>query len=244
MRIKVINPNTTLSMTDKIGASARAVASPGTEIVAVSPDMGPVSIEGFYDEAFAAIGVIDEVIKGEAEGFDGYVIACFDDPGLHAAREIAKGPVVGIAEAAMHMATLIGTGFSIISLIERMLPVMDHLVHGYGMQDKCRSIRKTDLEVLQLEDKCSNARDIVVRECRIAVEEDGADSVLLGCAGMTDLMEHVSEQIGAPAIDGVAAAVKMVEGAVSLGLQTSKRHGYAYPQKKIYTGSFERFGPK
>ncbi|GHH02419.1 aspartate/glutamate racemase family protein [Pseudodonghicola xiamenensis] len=244
MRIKVINPNTTLSMTEKIGASARAVAAPGTEIVAVSPQMGPVSIEGFYDEAFAAIGVIDEVLKGEAEGFDGYVIACFGDPGLQAAREIAKGPVIGIAEAAMHMATMIGGGFSIISLIERMLPVMEHLVHGYGMDHHCRSIRKTDLEVLQLEDKCSDARDIVVRECRKAIEEDGADSVLLGCAGMTDLMDYVAQEIGAPAIDGVSAAVKMVEAALSLGLGTSKRHGYAYPLPKPYTGSFSAYSPK
>ena len=96
-------------MTDKIGAAARSVALSSTEIVAVSPSMGPVSIEGHYDEAIAAIGVLDEVRKGEREGFDGYVIACFGDPGLLAAREIANGPVVGIAEAAMHAASLIGT---------------------------------------------------------------------------------------------------------------------------------------
>ena len=85
MRIKVINPNTTQSMTDSIGAAARAAAAPGTEIIAASPAMGPASIEGHYDEAFAAIGVLDEVRKGEAEGVDRYVIACFGDPGLLAA---------------------------------------------------------------------------------------------------------------------------------------------------------------
>jgi allantoin racemase len=90
MRIKVINPNTTQSMTDTIGAAAREAAAPGTEIVATSPAMGPVSIEDHYDEAFSVIGVLDEVRKGEAEGFDGYVIACFGDPGLLAAREVAR----------------------------------------------------------------------------------------------------------------------------------------------------------
>src|SRR5437867_9508252 len=110
MRIKVINPNTTESMTRTIGAAARSVAAPGTEIIAVSPAMGPVSIECHYDEALSTLGVLDEVRKGEADACDGYIIACFGDPGLLAAREIARGPVVGIAEAAMHAASFITTG--------------------------------------------------------------------------------------------------------------------------------------
>ena len=243
MKIKVINPNTTWSMTDKIGAAARAVASPGTEIVAVSPTMGPVSIEGFYDEAFAAVGVIDEVRKGEAEGCDGYVIACFGDPGLAAAREVANGPVVGIAEAAMHAASLIGTGFSIVSMLERSRATMEHLVHAYGMHNRCRSIRMTDIPVLDLEEEGSNAQAIVIAECRRAIEEDHADCVLLGCGGMSDLMKKVTAEIGAPAIDGVSAGVKLVEALAGLGLGTSKRQGYAKPIAKEYTGAFAPFAP-
>ena len=93
MRILVVNPNTTLSMTEKIGRAAQAVAGRGTEIVAVSPSMGPASIEGYYDEAFAVPGVIDEMRKGKAAGYDGYVIACFDDTGVDAARCVARGPL-------------------------------------------------------------------------------------------------------------------------------------------------------
>jgi allantoin racemase len=107
MRILVVNPNTTLSMTRKIAAVARIAASAGTEVATVSPVMGPASIEGYYDEAFAVPGLLEEVRRGEATGFDGYVVACFDDTGLDAARSIARGPVVGIAESAMHIATLI-----------------------------------------------------------------------------------------------------------------------------------------
>ncbi len=243
MKIKVINPNTTWSMTDKIGEAARAVAAPGTEIVAVSPSMGPVSIEGFYDEAFAAVGVLDEVRKGEAEGFDGYVIACFGDPGLNAAREIARGPVIGIAEAAMHAASMTGTGFSIVSTLERSRPMMEHLVHAYGMHHRCRSIRMAEIAVLALEEEGSNAQARVIEECRKAIEEDHADSVLLGCGGMSDLMAKVTREIGAPAIDGVSAGVKMVEALVGLGLGTSKRQGYARPLAKEYTGSFSDFAP-
>lgn len=243
MKIKVINPNTTWSMTEKIGAAARAVASPGTEIVAVSPSMGPVSIEGFHDEAFAAIGVIDEVRKGEAEGCDGYVIACFGDPGLAAAREIASGPVVGIAEAAMHAASLIGTGFSIVSMLERSRMTMEHLVQAYGMEHRCRSIRMTDIPVLGLEEEGSNAQARVIEACRQAIEQDHADCVLLGCGGMSDLMKRVSAEIGAPAIDGVSAGVKLVEALVGLGLGTAKRQGYARPLVKEYTGALAGFAP-
>lgn len=244
MKIKVINPNTTWSMTEKIGAAARAVAAPGTEILAVTPRMGPVSIEGFYDEAFAAIGVIDAVREGEAEGCDGYVIACFGDPGLAAAREVASGPVVGIAEAAMHAASLIGTGFSIVSMLERSRATMEHLVQAYGMHHRCRSIRMTDIPVLDLEEEGSDAQAVVIEACRRAIEDDHADCVLLGCGGMSDLARRVTAEIGAPAIDGVSAGVKFIEALVGLGLGTSKRGGYARPIPKTYTGDFAAFGPR
>ncbi len=103
MLLQVINPNTTASMTELIGRSARAAAGPGTSVVAVNPDMGPASIESHYDEALAVPGLLVQVRAGEAAGADGHVIACFGDPGLDAARELAAGPVVGIAVAGMVM---------------------------------------------------------------------------------------------------------------------------------------------
>jgi hypothetical protein len=117
VKIKVINPNTTLSMTRSIGEAARAAVSEGTIIEAVSPSMGPVSIEGHYDEALASVGVIDEVRKGEADGVDAYVLACFGDPGLMAARELATGPVIGIAQAAFHAASFAGRSFAIVTTL-------------------------------------------------------------------------------------------------------------------------------
>ena len=84
MRIKVINPNTSESMTRKIGEAARAAAAVGTEIVACNPAGGPVSIEGHYDEAVSVLGLLDEVRNGEGQEMDGYVVACFGDPPRHA----------------------------------------------------------------------------------------------------------------------------------------------------------------
>ena len=243
MRIRVINPNTTLSMTAKIGAAARAAAGPGTEIVAVSPGLGPVYIEGHYDEAISALGVLDEVRRGEAEGTDGYVIACFGDPGLLAAREAARGPVVGIAEAAMRAASFVCTGFSVVTTLERTRVIAEHLVVSYGMERCCRRVRATELAVLDLEVEGSDAGRRITEECRRALREDGADAVVLGCAGMADLAEAIGRDIGAPVIDGVGAAVKFTEALVGLGLSTSKAGGLAFPLAKAYRGAAERWVP-
>jgi allantoin racemase len=242
MRIKVINPNTTPSMTEAIGAAARAVAAPGTEIVAVSPAMGPASIEDHYDEAFSAIGVIDEVRKGEVEGCDGYVIACFGDPGLMAAREVARGPVVGIAEAAMHTASLISSGFAVVSTLARSRPILEHLVEAYGMRRLCRCVRTTDIAVLDLDQPGSDARGAILAACRQAIAED-ADCVVLGCAGMADVQRSLADELGIPVVDGVAAAVKLVKGLVAQGLRTSKAGPLAYPLPKAYRGAFAAYAP-
>jgi len=243
MKIKVINPNTTQSMTEKIGAAARAVAAPGTTILAVSPSMGPVSIEGHYDEAVSVLGLLDEVRKGESEGYDGYVIACFGDPGLLAAREIARGPVVGIAEAAMHAASFVAVGFSIVTTLGRTVGIARHLVEAYGMTRHCRGIRATDLAVLDLERPDSSASVAILEECRRAVREDRADAIVLGCAGMADLAKRIGDALGVPVVDGVTAAVKLVEALVALGLGTSKTGDLAFPLPKAYTGLVEPFAP-
>ncbi|MDY0747886.1 aspartate/glutamate racemase family protein [Paucibacter sp. R3-3] len=242
MRIKIINPNTTQSMTDKIGACARAVARPGTEIVAVSPAMGPVSIESHYDEALAVPGLLQEIAKGEREeGIDAYVIACFGDPGLKAARELARGPVIGIAEAAMHLASMIGTRFSVVTTLARTIGQAEHLAEAYGMDRFCARVRACELPVLELEEPGSQARERIAAECRRALDEDGSDVIVLGCAGMADLCEHLSHLLGVPVIDGVAAATQLAESLVTLGLRTSKRGELARPVPKPYTGALAGF---
>jgi allantoin racemase len=243
MKVKVINPNTTQGMTEKIGAAARAVAGPGTAILAVNPSMGPVSIEGHYDEAVSVLGVLDEVRKGEADGCDGYVIACFGDPGLLAAREVARGPVLGIAEAAMHAASMIATGFSIVTTLARTVGIARYLVEGYGMTRHCRSVRAADIPVLELERPGSAAFAAVLEECRRAVREDRADAIVMGCAGMTDLARRIGGALGVPVVDGVTAAVKLVEALVTLGLCTSKAGDLARPLPKAYTGLVAPFAP-
>src|SRR6201999_686883 len=240
---KLINPNTTQRMTDAMGQCARAVVAPGTEVVAVSPPMGPPSIEGYYDEALATPGLLAEIAAGEREGFDGYVIACFGDPGLYAAREVARGPVIGIAEAAMHAASVLAPGFSVVTTLSRTCGMAWHLAERYGMKRFCKNVRATDVAVLDLDQPGSSARGLIIDECRRALDEDGSDAIGLGCAGMVELCAEIEDTIGAPVVEGVTAAVKCVEALVALRLATAKRGDYARPLAKRYDGAFARFSP-
>jgi len=239
--ITVINPNTTASMTEKIGDCARTVAAVGTTVHAVNPSMGPVSIESHYDEALAVPGLLDEIAKGERDGVDGYVIACFGDPGLDAARELARGPVVAIAEAAMRTATFLGRGFSVVTTLGRTTGRAWDLAAHYGVKDFCRNVRACEIPVLELEIPGSAARTVVTAECARAVDEDDCDVIVLGCAGMADLAADISGRIGVPVVDGVAAATTTVQMLVSMGLRTSTRSEFARPLPKQMVGLLAGF---
>lgn len=234
--IWVINPNTTASMTARIETCARSVCAPGTELTAVTSPFGPPSIESHYDEAMSVPGLLEVIRRGEAEGVDGYVVACFGDPGLDAARELATGPVIGIAEAAMHTASHLGRGFSVVTTLARTTGRAADLAERYGMQRFCLGIHACDLPVLDLETD-PMALKVVTEACREAVERDGADAVVLGCAGMAEMCRAVSAEIGVPVVDGVAAATLTVQSLVTMGLSTGKRGEFAAPPAKEYVDS-------
>ena len=240
MHIRVVNPNTTASMTALIEVSARAVAGPGTTVDAVTSAMGPASIESHYDEALAVPGLLAEIAVGERAGVDGYVIACFGDPGLDAAREVAAGPVVGIAEAAMHAATMLGRGFSVVTTLDRTRGRALDLAHRYAPAGACRGVHACDIPVLDLEGDPTVLKRVVAL-ARAALDHDDSDVIVLGCAGMADLCAAATAELGVPVIDGVAAATVLVESLVRLALSTSKRGEYAGPLRKAYTGRLADF---
>jgi allantoin racemase len=237
--IQVINPNTSRAMTDGIARTAREAAGPGSALLVVTSAMGPASIESHYDEALAVPGVLAAVRDGELAGADAHVIACFGDPGLAAAREIAAGPVVGIAEAAMHMATYLGRSFSVVTTLSRTVGHTMDLVRAYGFAQACAGVHACGIPVLDL--SSADARTSIAKACAAARDADGCEVIVLGCAGMTDLTASLSGEFGIPVIDGVAAAVKTVESLVALGLQTSKRGEYAAPPAKPVTGPLAGF---
>ncbi len=230
--INVINPNTTQSMTSVIEAAARESAGPATTIIGKTSTFGPASIEGHYDEALATIGVLKAVAAGDEDRCDAHIIACFGDPGLLAAREITRVPVLGIAEAAMRAASFVAIHFSIVTTLARTKVIAEHLVRNYGMEHACRKVRAVDVAVLDLDKPESNVRGILLDECRAALKHDGIGAIVLGCAGMADLAHDLSTELEAPVIDGVAAAVKFAEALVGLGLKTSKYGDLAFPIPK------------
>jgi len=155
----------------------------------------------------------------------------------------SMGPVIGIAEAAMHAASFIATGFSIVTTLARTCVIARHLVETYGMARHCRNIRVTELPVLALEEAPQVAYQTILTACQHALVEDGSGAIILGCAGMTDLADAIQQEIGVPVIDGVGAAVKFVEALVGLGLRTSKVGDLAYPLPKSYTGALAPYAP-
>lgn len=227
MRILVVNPNTTASMTEKIGAAARRAAAPGTDIVSVNPASGPAAIEGFYDEAMSLHGLL-ELIRQRSD-CDAVVIACFDDTGLDAARCLTDRPVIGIGEAAYHMASMISNKFSVVTTLGRSVPALEHNLHRYGLATRCARVRSSEVAVLELEHPGSDACNRISAEIGRAVAEDRAEAIVLGCAGMTDLADRLAEEHGLPVLDGVTCAIGLAEAMVRIGLRTARRGGYAPP---------------
>jgi allantoin racemase len=231
----VINPNTTQAMTDDIARSARAVAGPDTQITAISPKAGPRSIEGFTDEVLAAYHTVEAVAEARGK-YDGIVIACYGDPAVAACREVADVPVVGIAEASFHMASLVAHRWSVVTVLPRALPLINETLHRAGLQHRCASVRSAPLTVLEIEADLDHAKRLITTEARKAIQEDYAEAILLGCAGMGPLDKVMQEELGVPVFDGTACAVKMLEGLLAYGVTTAKVNAYLRPEAKEVVG--------
>jgi len=235
VRILVVNVNTTESMTAVIGAQARAAASPGTEITAVTPRFGPASVESIFESHLAAVGVIDRVLQ-EAAGYDAVILAGFGDLGREALQELLTVPVLDITESAAHVACLLGKTYAVVTTVDRAVPAIDDRLVLAGLRSRCVAIRAVSIAVLDLETDIGATAETVARAAEEAIRDDGAEVICLGCAGMAGLSEHVSRRIGAPVVDGVTAAVRLAESLHALGLRTSKVGFYAPSPDKAIRG--------
>lgn len=215
MKIAVINPNSTVSMTGKIAAAARAVA-PDAEIVAVTCHGSPPAIQGPEDDAICRPFVLAEVARAEAEGADAAVIACFDDPALAEARAASRIPVLGIGEAAFHAAMLLGQRFSVVTTLPVAIPVIEENIARYGIAGACAKVRAAGIRVLDLEEPGGAAAATVSSEIGRAVAAEAPGAIVLGCAGMADLVGRFQAEHGLPVIDGVAAATVLARALVTL----------------------------
>jgi allantoin racemase len=235
VRIIVVNVNTTESMTEVIREQAERAAAPGTEIVALTPFFGPESVEGNFESYLAAIAVMDRVLAYD-QPYDAVVQAGFGEHGREGLQELLDVPVVDITEAAAHIACLLGHKYSVVTTLHRAIPQIEDRLRIAGLLERCASVRASGLGVLELEDDTGRAVDAIAAEAVRAVRDDRAEVICLGCGGMAGLDEKVRAATGTPVVDGVAAAVKLAEALVGLGLSTSKTGTYAPPRPKRVTG--------
>jgi len=242
MRILFVNPNTSEAFTQRIQGIVNQYALPSTTAVAKNPTAGPRSIESIYDELMSSQGTL-ELFINELDHFDAFVVACYSDhPTVYALREITEKPVLGIAEASMYMACMLGHRFSVVTTNMEWEPLLWDAVHHYGLAARCASIRTTGMPVLALEKASpTETYQLILNAARQAVEQDGAEVICLGCAGMTGMDKSLEKELGIPVIDGVIGALKLLEGMVGYGLFTSKHKTYRRPGYKQLIGLPEVF---
>ncbi len=226
MRILVVNVNTTESMTRLIAEQARAAASAGTEIVPATPRFGPPSVESILQSHLSAVGVLDRVLA-ETTRYDAVVLAGFGELGREALQEAVAVPVVDITDAAAHFASLLGRTFSVVTTVDRAVPAIEDRLILNGLRSRCASIRAVNIGVLELEADPGATERALTDAARKAVEEDRAEVICLGCAGMTGLSDAITAKVGVPVVDGVSAAVRIAESLHALNLTTSKIRTYA-----------------
>src|SRR6201985_1200708 len=177
-------------MTDVIAASARSVASPGTEIIGLTPAFGAESVEGNFESYLAAVGVMDVVARYEGE-YDAVVQSGFGEHGREGLQELCDVPVVDITEAAGHVASMLGHKYSVVTTLDRTVPLIEDRLKLAGLDARCASVRSSGMSVLELEERPEDAVKAIVAEAELAVTEDGAEVICLGCGGMAGVDEAV-----------------------------------------------------
>lgn len=235
MRILVVNVNTSQSMSDVIDAAAKKSASPGTEIVTLTPFFGAEGVDCNFESYISAVAVMDRVLAYD-EPFDAVVMAGFGEHGRDGLQELIDQPVIEICEASAHVAMMIGRSYSVVTTLQRSVPPIEDRLRIGGLWDRCASVRANGMTTLEVDSNPETAMRSIVEEARKAVEQDHAEVICLGCAGMAGLEEAITSELGVPVIDGVAAAVRLAEAVVGLGLKTSKISTYAVPEQKRITG--------
>lgn len=204
-------------------------ANPSFKIKVESLKQGPASIESHYDELLAAPFVVKKVIEAEQHGFDAVVINCFLNPGMYASREVVDIPVVGPGEAAIHTALLVGNGFSIIDPGPRKYVsyTPTEQVRRMGVSSRFVSVRGAGVAVLEITKNVHRTIDMIGKQAMMAVKEDGADIIVLGCTGLAGLATEIQKIADAPVIDPALAALRVAEALCQLGLSHSR---IAYPK--------------
>ena len=215
-------------------AYLRTKVSAGTEIEVATPSEGPGSIESDYEAALAVPEILRSIDEAEGNGFDVAIISCFSDPGLDPAREIARIPILASGLCAMHAAAMLGPRFSVMSPLSGGGRSREQ-ARGYGLESSFASSRGIGLAVLELAKDREGCMRRLIEAGRAAIEDDGADVLVLGCMSMAfhDIAEELQDRLDVPVINPVMASLAMAEYVAKNGLCHSKR-AYPDPPKREF----------
>lgn len=218
MKILCINPNSSQEVTEGIEKICRKYSLSDTEVEVKYIKEAPPGIESYHDAAISEKYLLDKFEEWK-EQYDGFIVACHSDIGVDLLRELTDKPVIGIGEASMLFALPLGHKFSILSLKRKKIPQKEDLVKKYGLINRCASIRATGLGVIA---NYQEKKEKLIQKGMKAVEEDGAEVLILGCAGMAGLDKEIEKIVGVPVIDGVVSALLIIESLIRYGVNTSK----------------------
>lgn len=234
-RLLLINPNTSASVTERIAVAARTAAAPGTTLRCLT---APHGVPYIATRAEAVIGarVALEMLAEHHAGCDAAVIAAFGDPGLGGARELFPMPVIGLAEAAMLTACMLGRRFAIVSFATALGPWYQECVEYHGLTGRLAAIRLLDGAFQSIGDVQGEKEALLVDLANAAVRENGADVIVLAGAPLAGLAPLVAERIPVPVVDGVAAAVKQAEALVALHPRKATAGTFRKPAPKPVSG--------
>jgi len=231
MRILLINPNTTQELTDRLEAAARGVMTEGTELVAVT---APIGVPYISTRAEAQIGGVQvlEILAERHQDFDAAIVAAFGDPGLGAARELFDIPVVGLAEAGMLTACMLGGKFSIVTFAQALGPWYQECVAWHGLQGRCAGVHMLNGAFSSINAVQDEKADLLVDLARQAIDAGGTDTVVLAGAPLAGLAARVRDQIPVPVIDCAEAAMKQAEALAALRPRGAKAGSFKRPAGK------------
>jgi len=226
-----------------------ALEAPGYEISVSEIDSGPASLESEFDEMLAVPDTVAKIMAAERDGVDAVVIDCMGDPGLKAAREAVKIPVLGPCETSMHLAAMLGQRFSILTILNRLRPLYENSAKVYGVYEKLASVRSVETTVLDLDGNMDGTVRALIEQAIPAVEQDKADVIILGCTAMLRCAERVREGLlskgyDAPVIDPLLATVRIAGAVVEAGLSHSKLTYPAPPRRSAVGFSQPEFSKR
>ena len=196
-------------------------------------ESGPRSIESSYEEYLSVPGTVERAIQAEKEGYDGLILGCFGDPGLNALREMVNIPVVGPGETAMHVASMLGRKFSIVTVLDSVVPSLERLAKVIGLDRRLASVRAVNIPVLELRHNIESTTARMTEASQRTIMKDSADVIVLGCMSMAfmEVSEMMKKVLGIPVVNPALVSLKVLEGLVQAGLSQSKR-AYPFPPKK------------